>query len=375
MQRNIIFHLPYKPDKNKASASQIRPYKMIEAFKGLGYNVAVIMGHASERKIQIAHIKREIQKGKAFDFMYSESSTMPTLLTDPHHLPLHPFLDFGFIRLCKNKGIPVGLFYRDIHWKFEHYELKKYSYKRFISRLFYKLDLTLYKKYIDIIYLPSLETAKHIPELKGVKIEALPPGTDKFVQPTGRSDDNDKIKFLYVGGIGELYDLNMFLGAVATLPQEGIQVTVCTRQSDYSKVSETYNAYFEQNKVKLVHLQGENLRNLYLDSDICCLFVYPTAYWEFVVPFKLFEYIAYKKPILAVKGTAVGNFVEKHQIGWSIPYELEAIEDFLLNLEENFKEQEKSRLLANMEKVIKFSTWTARAEFVAKSLLSVKTQL
>src|SRR5690606_29564994 len=118
-----------------------------------------------------------------------------------------------------------------------------------------------------------------------------------------------------------------------------------------------------------------DLHNLYLDSDICCLFVHPTAYWEFVVPFKLFEYIAYKKPILAVKGTAVGTFVEKHQIGWSLPYESGAIKDFLLNLEENFKEQKKSSLLANMHKVAKFSTWTARAEFVAKSLFSVKTQL
>jgi len=372
MQENVIFHLPYKPDQNKASASQIRPYKMIEAFKRLGYNVAIVMGNAKERKTQIAVIKKEVQKGKVFEFLYSESSTMPTLLTDPHHLPLHPFLDFGFIRFCKSNGIPVGLFYRDIHWKFEHYELKKYDFKRHISYLFYKLDLKLYKKYIDIIYLPSLETAKHIPELKGVKIEALPPGTDNLVPGKISSEDNDKIKFLYVGGIGELYNLQLFLEAVTTLPKSKIQVTICTRQSDYVKVKAIYDSYFQENNIQLVHLQGENLHQLYLDCDICCLFVYPTAYWEFVIPFKLFEYIAYKKPILAVKGTAVGTFVEKHQIGWSVPYELEAIKDFLLTLEGNFNDQKKSKMLANMQKVAKFSTWTARAESVAKSLLSVK---
>src|SRR5690606_33725646 len=315
MQQNIIFHLPYKPDRNKASASQIRPYKMIEAFKRLGYKVAIVMGNTPERKIQTEEIKREIQEGKVFDFIYSESSTMPTLLTDPHHLPLHPFLDFGFIGFCKNKGIHVGLFYRDIHWKFEHYELKKYNYKRFISRLFYRLDLKLYKKYIDIVYLPSLETAKHIPELKGVKIEALPPGTDNLVQAGTRAEDNDKIEFLYVGGIGELYNLKMFLGAVAALPQGGIQVTVCTRQSDYSKVSETYDAYFQQNKVQLVHLQGEDLHNLYLDSDICCLFVHPTAYWYLLILFNFFVYISSKKLILFLNGTAVGPFVKSHQMG------------------------------------------------------------
>src|SRR5690606_24643004 len=179
----------------------------------------------------------------------------------------------------------------------------------------------------------------------------------------------------YVGGIGELYNLQLFLEAVTTLPKSKIQVTICTRQSDYVKVKAIYDSYFQENNIQLVHLQGENLHQLYLDCDICCLFVYPTAYWEFVIPFKLFEYIAYKKPILAVKGTAVGTFVEKHQIGWSVPYELEAIKDFLLMLEGNFKDQKKSDLLANMEKVAKFSTWTARAESVAKSLLSVKASL
>src|SRR5690554_6207824 len=141
MQRSMIFHLPYKPDSNKASASQIRPYKMIGAFRELGYNVVLIMGTAHERKEEIGLIKKRIMAGDVFDFIYSESSTMPTLLTESHHLPLYPTMDFGFLRFCKRKGIPIGLFYRDIHWKFDHYELGKYSIKRVISYLFYKLDL------------------------------------------------------------------------------------------------------------------------------------------------------------------------------------------------------------------------------------------
>lgn len=40
--KRIIFHLPNKIDKNRFSASQIRPMKIIEAFKNIGYEVDLI---------------------------------------------------------------------------------------------------------------------------------------------------------------------------------------------------------------------------------------------------------------------------------------------------------------------------------------------
>ena len=63
------------------------------------------------------------------NFLYSESSTMPTSLTEPHHMPTHPFLDFSFFYFCKRNGIKIGLFYRDIYWKFEIYKEKVHGIK------------------------------------------------------------------------------------------------------------------------------------------------------------------------------------------------------------------------------------------------------
>ena len=48
--KRMIFHIPMKIDRNRASASQIRPMKMIEAFKECGYEVAVVEGYGKERK-------------------------------------------------------------------------------------------------------------------------------------------------------------------------------------------------------------------------------------------------------------------------------------------------------------------------------------
>ena len=106
-----IFHVPNYISQEAKVGSQVRPKKMIEAFKSLGYQVDVVMGYGKERKKQIKIIKKNIKKGYRYDFLYSESSTMPTLLTEKNHIPIYPVLDFGFMNFCKKQGLKIGLFY------------------------------------------------------------------------------------------------------------------------------------------------------------------------------------------------------------------------------------------------------------------------
>ena len=98
LKKRMIFHVPNYIDLEAKSGSNIRPIKMINAFKEIGYDVDVVMGYASERKSKIKEIKNNIKNGVKYDFLYSESSTMPTLLTEKNHLPTHPFLDFSFFK-------------------------------------------------------------------------------------------------------------------------------------------------------------------------------------------------------------------------------------------------------------------------------------
>lgn len=94
----IIFHFPIKIKEGYATASQIRPMNMLNAFRQLyDENVDVVIGNAKERKEQIKKIKRNIKKGIKYDFIYSENSNVPTLLTESHHLPLYPFFRFWIL--------------------------------------------------------------------------------------------------------------------------------------------------------------------------------------------------------------------------------------------------------------------------------------
>lgn len=360
----MIFHLPFEPDKTRLSASQIRPYKMINAFKNVGYEVVLVIGSAKTREGQIKCIKKRILNGEKFDFLYSESSTMPTMLTEPHHLPTFPFLDFGFFYFIRKSKIPIGLFYRDIHWKFKHYNV---SYiKKTVSSFFYRIDLFLYRKLVDVIFLPSIEMKEYISELSSSKILSLPPGSEKPNFDTGVQKNKDELKILYVGGLGELYNLELFLITLTKMNNINIQFTICTRKTDYELVKDLYDQYLEFENINLVHAGGEELKTLYGSHDLCCLFVKPSQYWEFAMPVKLFEYISFEKPILAVNNTAVGNYVKEKNIGWAIDYDTNQLKKFLKKIIK--KEFDYSDLSNNLAKDAQANTWESRANYVANSL-------
>ena len=94
------------------------------------------------------------------------------------------------------------------------------------------------------------------------------------------------------------------------------------------------------------------------------LFVEPSLYREFAIPYKLFEYLGWGLPIIASEDTAVGEYVKKYNIGWTIPYTEESLKkllDFLLaNREDVLIKQE------NVKKVAQENTWEKRCEQIVR---------
>jgi glycosyltransferase involved in cell wall biosynthesis len=354
--KRIIFHHPVAVD-GESSGSQIRPLKMLEAFRAIGYEVDEVMGYIKDRKKAIKKIKQNIGNGVKYDFLYSESSTMPTALTEPHHLPIAPFFDFNFFKFCKNNEIKIGLFYRDIYWVFNEYK-ESLSYLKYkLANYFYRFDLKMYNRYIDILYLPSLKMNNYLPIEFKKEVRALPPAIElkKIEHKSSKS-----IEFIYVGGISSLYDLKLFSSVV--YDYKDMKFHLCIRRNEWENIQDDYDKF----NPKVYHLLGEALSKVYQKSNIAIYFIKPNKLWEFAMGVKLFEYISYKKPIIAVKNTAVGNFIEKNNIGWVINYKEEELKELLIKLKkEPILIEEK---IKNIEKIIPYNTWEARAKQVAKEL-------
>lgn len=361
----LIFHHPLPLDYNAKSASGIRPIKMLEAFKELGYEVDLVTGYSPERKAAMAKIKNNIRKGIKYDFCYSESSTMPTLLCDRHHLPLHPLLDFSFFKFLKSQKVYIGLFYRDIFWRFPKYEKSIGKIKSAIAKFFYKLDLKIYKQTLKKLYLPTELMAKFIPIKNKSFMSALPPGLELDISNNiVECANKKKIDILYIGGLNSYYRLHKLFKAIKQ--NDMFNLTVCTRKSEWDNEREQYEQFLGPN-INIVHKFGKELEDLYRRCDCSSIFVEPQKYWSFAAPVKLFEYLGNYKPIIASANTYAGEFVEKNKIGWTIPYEEKDIDNLLEYISNNPKEIfEKKKICMN---VAKENTWIKRAMQVAKDLI------
>lgn len=355
----LIFHIPLRIDRNDPSASQIRPQKLMAAFGELGWEVDVVEGRGRDRKRQIAEIKRKICKGVHYDFVYSESSTMPTLLTEPHHLPTYPCLDFGFLAFCKRHGIPVGLFYRDIHWQYAN---KGEGFKQWVARFFYRYDLWQYRRLLDVLFLPTLRMLDHVPYNFGCTVYELPSGCE-IVGGAGKESHDGMLRLLYVGGIGGNYNMLPLVQAVVMTP--GVSLTLCCRIYDWETVRDLYQPYI-CDRVKVVHIGGEEVGELYREADLFAM-TFCTEYVRFAAPYKLFEAVGHHTPLLAAADTWGGDFVERNGIGLTSLNEVDSLRSALLSVKEH------PELMAayrnKMPAVAENNTWAARCRQIASALL------
>lgn len=366
-EKRCIFHVPNYIEPTGLSGSSIRPYKMLQAFEACGFRVDFVMGYGRERKSQIKAIEDNIKKGIKYDFMYAESSTMPTLLTEKDHIPRYPRLDFHFFDFCRKNGIKIGLFYRDVYWKFPTYKNSVSFVKRCFSIPMYRYDMVKYSKLLDVLYLPSKKMRSYADVVDS--FYELPPGCEldtEFIQAKkGRLDEkkDGAIELFYVGGIGELYDLTSLLKVVNML--ENVRLTICCRKDEWLERKVVYEKYLNT-RVNIIHKSGRELNEYYMKADICMLFFNSEGYRNFAMPIKLFEYLAHMTPIIATKGSAAGTFVEENNIGWNIGYSISELKQLLCELTNNNdllrKQQE------NMESVLIKNTWKARAEKVISDL-------
>lgn len=361
--RRMVFHTPYPLNRQASAASGLRPVRMRDAFEELGYEVWEVTGRAKERIAAARRVKHALKAGLTFDFCYSESSTMPTTLTEPHHLPLHPDVDFSLMRALRRAGTRVGLFYRDVFWAFPEYGVGLPRAQKQVALAAYRYDLRRYRTALDVLFLPSLPMRRWV-DVPGVRTVALPPGHDN---PTVSEPPATGAHLFYVGGLGGHYRFPLMLQAVQELAAEGedVSLTICTPPAQWEAAQAEYGP-LAGGPVKIVHARAAELAPHYAACNIGALLVDPDEYWTFAVPVKLYEYQGAGRPILAAQGSLAGQFVTDDQLGWTIPYTLADAKQTLRRLANSPEEirAARERVLAHRAA----ETWRARAEQVAREL-------
>jgi glycosyltransferase len=365
----MVFHAPFPLQPDRVAASMLRPLAMRQAFADLGYRIMDVTGYAAQRRRAMARVRAAIAAGSRIEFVYSENATIPNALTEPRHLPVHPVLDAAFFRHCQRSGVPVGVFYRDVYWRFPRFREGINPILEAGLQVAYRSELMAFDKVGLHLFLPSQAMARHVPHVDRARMSALPPGAPD-VEPSGAcgqddgGDDGGDLELLFVGVLQDNYRLDACLRAVTSTP--GTRVTLCVRQETWEASREHYAPLLPEGRAQVVHRSGPELEPLYRRADLGVLFSEPNPYWDFAVPYKLYEYLAHELPVIAVRGTQTGCIVEETGIGWVLDYDAGALSDLLRRLREAPEEIEAVR--RRMREVLPDQTWKARARTVAQVL-------
>lgn len=367
-EKRCIFHYPHPIVDKPGIGSALRPNQMCAAFERIGYQVDKVCGYGAQRKQAIRQIRKNIRAGVKYDFVYSESVNSPTLLTEEDHIPRYPFLDFSFLGFCRKNGIPVGLFYRDMHWMFPVYREQVSRWKQMITLPLFRYDLRMYRKNVDLLYVASDRVEGIVPHSR---TKPLPPGGQD--QPavlnsrTGKQQKEGYLQVFYVGNVMGVYDLTDFCNAVSQT--DNIYLTICTPQSSWEQMQARYAPYMSE-RIRVVHKSSAELAPYYEQADVFCCCLQVSEYTRLAMPIKTFESISYGVPVMMSKGIAAGELVAKEGCGWVVQNDVDAFRALLTRLRDDPAEvREKT---ANTIAIAANHTWESRARQVAEDLLNLK---
>jgi len=374
-KKNMIFHFPATIDDSIISGSTIRPIKMINAFKSIGFNVYEIYGSSKNRAKLINMIKKQIISGLDISFVYSESANFPTILLEKDHIPRRPFIDFSFFYFIKKNKIPIGLFYRDIYWKFKTYKEEVKIYKRLITIPLFWADLWLFQYLIDILFVPSKSFIKYLPKNIHFKnIIPLPPGGDIRENYVNNNYVDENMRLLYVGNIAPTeHDISLIFEAAKVAYK--IMPTVKFIISCPKNMWEKYKSYYLSinsilENIIILHKKPNELDEIFSNSDIFMLPI-NDEYSSMASPTRFYTAVGYGIPFIIASNSPceVGNVVEKENMGWVIKHSADCVIELLKLI---IKKKELINEKRNICKINRYKhSWEERAIYASDILIRI----
>lgn len=365
--KSVLVYYPFVLTEEANSGSKLRPLEMKKAFQSWGsknnVEILLISGTSDDREKQFDEL---LSKGKLDNlwFCYMENQTIPIWLTDPGHKPKRPFVDKKILSFLNKKGVPVGVFYRDVYWKFDHiYPLT--GLKKKGMQFIYRLEEKFFEKYCQVIFLPSLEMGEYVDINR--EMVALPPGGKKR-NINKKEYYQFPLKSIYVGAIkGEDNGLSILLDAIKEVNKNSLvcELTIVCRKKEYEEIDKNTQEKIKDLQVDVLHISGAELDSLYEKVDFAFIPRKCTEYQNFSMPVKLVEYLSNGLPIVATACDAQKRFISENGYGVICNDDSISMAEAIIKMSEGlnqFKENIESTFLQN-------HSWEARVEKVKRSLV------
>lgn len=366
--KSVLLYYPFQLAENANSGSKLRPKKIHQAFLEWGtqngVEILLLSGQSTERE-RLFNEWSATGKLDNLLFCYMENQTIPFWLTDPKHIPQKPFIDGKVMKFLKMRHIPVGVFYRDVYWKFDElYPLK--GLKKKVMQAIYRQEEKFYEKYCQVIFLPSDAMGKYV-DISKRKV-ALPPGGTIMELEPRTNQNSGPSKGLYVGGINnEDYGLFLLLDALELANQEKpvCELTVVCREDEFNSLPEEKKKRLSDLQVSIQHISGQALNELYNEMDFAFIPRYKSTYNDFSVPVKLVEYLSNGLPVVATHCEAQKEIIESDNYGLICEDNSVSMADTIQQMSGQYSKYRQNIQATFFDK----HSWLARVEKIKESLL------
>lgn len=359
MNKSVLY-ITFTDFGDVSSGSGVRPYRVYHTFVNMGYDVKLLEGQQNlfkKRREKVTEISKWLDSNLV-DFCYIELPTGP----------LFNRCDTQLIKKIHNKGIPIGIFYRDIYWKYPDWAWPDMNFvKKQMLIHMHERDLKLFSQNCDYFYMPSKECLEVLPQNIFAHTDTLPPGC--VVAKQVRTEMKKKV--FYVGATRSADGVDDALEALDKLNREGnrIELFLITKKSelDYLQRQDLLSADW----LTVAEGSGEELNQYYEQCDLGILPRKRHFYMDMAISVKSFEFISHNLPILTTDVPAMARFVTENKCGIICKDNPESIKEALLRYysdENAFKEMKRRTYEAAVN-----NTWEKRIEKISTDLMSLRS--
>lgn len=348
---NILYIVFFKFD-NLTSGSLVRPYQMYKAFLEEGHEIELLHIH-NVRNNRTKDVRNFFNKGKnkeRYDLCYIEPPTDA----------IGNFSFYFLLVYLRLKKIPIGLFYRDVYWKYDE-EWGVIGLRKHLLIMAYRIDWFFLKHFCHTIFFPSSSMAQ---KFKLKKADILPPAGISISVKTPKSVTKNVV---YVGGLTGNYGGSLLMKAMGLVNEKlNIPINlflVCRKE----EATQFYAKTLDKTWIKMLHIEGdENLRDIYTKCDVAIIPRNVSEYMNFSMPVKIFEYLSYRLPIIATDCFEVAKFINDYDIGIVVKDTPECLAEGIL---EFYKDSNRIMLFQkNVENAMIGNLWTDRVKKIINTL-------
>ncbi len=185
---------------------------------------------------------------------------------------------------------------------------------KFLRKVIYNLQNYMWKC-TDLIFTESNDLGEYIEsKIKNKKITTLfNPIENDFGELFNNSNEKRKtIEFSYIGNIGKAQNIELIIESFLDSRLDNVKLNICGDGSLYKGLS---NKYKYKNIKWHGWLSGNNLANVYNNSDFLILSLNSRGRQKLIIPSKIQSYFMHKKPILCVSDGAVGKLIKSTLAG------------------------------------------------------------